>query len=88
MGAIDFITTGDVDPLKANKGMVLAPLDASGEEGAVEPEPEDPLVQEIEDCCVQWRAGRVKPYWIALNEPKAGSSGYRRNHCLTNYLTH
>lgn len=75
MGAIDFITTGDTDPLKAKKGLVLAPLDAHSDESPeAPPEPEDPTVQEIEDCCVEWRAGSVKPYWVALNEPKFGSS--------------
>src|ERR1700730_13760358 len=65
MGAIDFITTGDSDLTKAKKGLVLAHLDAIGEGDCIEPE--DPAVQEIEDCCVEWRAGRVKPYWVALN---------------------
>ena len=74
MGAIDFITTGDIDPSKVKRGLVLAPLDATDEGDSVVPEPEDPGVQEIEDCCVEWRAGRVKPYWVALNEPKFGTS--------------
>jgi hypothetical protein len=74
MGAIDFITTGDVDSSKAKKGLVLAPLDAKGEGDSVVPVPEDPGVQEIFDCCIEWRAGRVKPYWVALSEPKLGTS--------------
>lgn len=83
MGAIDFITTGDMDPSKIKKGLVLAPLDAHdgtlSREGdhVLPPDPEDPAVKEIEDCCIQWRAGRVKPYWIALNEIKFKSSTYQ-----------
>jgi hypothetical protein len=80
MGAIDFIATGDTDPPKAKKGLVLAPLDASDEDDSIIPQPEDPGVQEIEDCCVEWRAGRVKPYWVALNEPKFGTSACDQFH--------
>lgn len=78
MGAIDFISTGDPDQSKAKKGLVLAPLDATGDGDSVAPTPEDPGVKEIEDCCVEWRAGRVKPYWVALTEPKYRTSAYHR----------
>jgi len=87
MGAIDFITTGDTDATKAKKGLVLAPLDATGEDDYAVPEPEDPGVKEIEDCCIEWRAGRVKPYWIALNEPKYGSSTHYQFHTFNQKLT-
>jgi hypothetical protein len=73
MGAIDFITTGGTD-LSKPKGLILAPLDASGESDSAAPEPEDQSVKEIEDCCAEWRAGRVKPNWVALTEPKFGNS--------------
>jgi hypothetical protein len=78
MGAIDFISTGDPEPSKVKKGLVLAPLDAMGDGESLAPTPEDPGVQKIEDCCVEWRAGRVKPYWVALNEPKFGTSAYHQ----------
>lgn len=83
MGAVDFITSGDMNSSKLKKGLILAPLDAhdsptSGEGSSMLTlDLEDLAVKEIEDCCNQWRAGRVKPYWIALNETKFGSSTYQ-----------
>ena len=34
----------------------------------------DEYTREIEECCMEWRAGRVKPYWLIINEPKFGRS--------------
>jgi len=62
MGAID----GSPEPV-AKRGLMLAPLDAPG---SVDTSPndagEDPAVKEVEKCCIEWRAGRVKPRWIFL----------------------
>ncbi|KAF8258505.1 hypothetical protein EI94DRAFT_1911940 [Lactarius quietus] len=62
MGAIDFIKHGSPDAV-VKRGLVLAPLDAPGSVQAPLPSAaeEDLSVQEIEKCCVEWRAGRVKP---------------------------
>ena len=76
MGALDFIKKGAPgDDLK--RGLVLAPLEEHGEE-AVEPQvPErepSAAIGQIETCCVEWRAGRVKPHWVALREYKPDPS--------------
>lgn len=71
MGAIEFIKYGSPDAV-VKRGLVLAPLDAPGSVQAPLPTAaeEDPAVQEIEECCVEWRAGRVKPRWIFLIDSK------------------
>lgn len=82
MGAIDFIVSGDSDALKAKKGLLLAPLDVgdSLDDNAMItdapplPREDNSAVQEIEDCCVEWRAGLVKAEWIALTDPKLHDS--------------
>ena len=75
MGAIDFIKHGSPEAV-AKRGLVLAPLDAPG--SVQEPSPndaeEDPAVKRIEKCCVEWRAGRVKPRWIFLIDSKPNGS--------------
>ncbi len=75
MGAIEFIKYGSPDAV-AKRGLVLAPLDAPGSVQAPLPTAaeEDPAVQEIEKCCVEWRAGRVKPRWIFLIDSKPTGS--------------
>ncbi|KZV70948.1 hypothetical protein PENSPDRAFT_752194 [Peniophora sp. CONT] len=74
MGALDFIKKGAPDHT-LKRGLVLAPLDAPNSDGieveAPEREP-SAAVGEIEKCCVDWRAGRVKPHWVALREFKPG----------------
>jgi len=82
MGAIDFIVSGDSDTLKAKKGLLLAPLDAPyrpdneafHENSSATPPDSDASVKEIEDCCIEWRGGLVKPHWVGLNDPKFGNS--------------
>lgn len=81
MGAIDFIIWGDADGTKAKNGLVLAPLDVSTQAGSDagdhDPsESDDGLIREIEDCCMKWRAGLVKPQWIPLMESKILSSAF------------
>ncbi|KAH9940613.1 hypothetical protein B0H21DRAFT_754394 [Amylocystis lapponica] len=33
---------------------------------------EDENVMKIEQCCKEWRVGRVAPYWMIIDEPKFG----------------
>ena len=74
MGAIDFIKHGSPEAV-AKRGLVLAPLDAPGSvETSSNDAEEDPAVKEIEKCCVEWRAGRVKPRWIFLIDSKPNGS--------------
>ena len=77
MGAIDFIKHGSPDAV-VKRGLVLAPLDAPGSVQAPLPTAaeEDPSVQEIEKCCVEWRASRVKPRWIFLIDSKPTGSEF------------
>ncbi|TDL16313.1 hypothetical protein BD410DRAFT_844517 [Rickenella mellea] len=78
MGAVDFILYGNKDTKKAQKQLLLVPLDGSLgkklEDDVQAPadasEEEDDLSKQIRDCCVEWRAGRVKPRWFFYNEPK------------------
>ena len=75
MGAIDFIKYGSPEAV-AKRGLVLAPLDAPGsvQESSLSDAEEDPAVAEIEKCCVEWRAGLVKPRWIFLIDSKPTGS--------------
>jgi hypothetical protein len=75
MGAIDFIKHGSPEAV-AKRGLVLAPLDAPGsvQEPSTTDAEGDPAVKEIEKCCVEWRAGRVKPRWIFLIDSKPTGS--------------
>lgn len=81
MGAIEFIMTGDSDSVKAKKGLLLAPLDTPGQAiQAADVEMSnvevDASIKEIEDCCREWRGGKVKPHWIRLTEAKFGYSAF------------
>lgn len=75
MGVIEFIKYGSPDAVM-KRGLVLAPLDAPGSVQAPLPSAaeENPAVQEIEKCCVAWRADRVKPRWIFLIDSKPTGS--------------
>lgn len=80
LGALEFITTGDSDALKQKKGLLLSPLDVADpesqekEEVAVELPVDDGPVRRIESCCIEWRAGIVKPFWVEYQESKNGKS--------------
>ncbi|KAI0284173.1 hypothetical protein BC826DRAFT_1179399 [Russula brevipes] len=75
MGAIDLIKHGSPEAV-AKRGLVLAPLDAPGsvQEPSLGDAGEDPAVAKIEKCCVEWRAGRIKPRWIFLIDSKSTGS--------------
>ena len=34
----------------------------------------DDCVKEVEQCCLEWASGRVKPFWLNISEPKFGKS--------------
>lgn len=74
MGAIDFIKNGAPDHLSIKKGLVLAPLDAQSNQDmlmSLNAEVEkNESVKEIEQCCIEWRARRVKPHWVELSDAK------------------
>jgi len=78
MGALDFILTGESEVLKAKKGdLTSGEMDVvAGEVVPVLqtlPTPkESEVVKIIEDCCAEWRAGKVKPHWVSLGESKVG----------------
>lgn len=68
MGALDFIRTGEADVQKHKKAELIERAKVEGrklEEG----KPVDRCVQEIEECCVEWRAGRVQPCWVWYRHP-------------------
>jgi hypothetical protein len=80
MGAIEFIKYGDVDP-KARSTAIVDSLDDPGrlkvgDEGKgvsfvdkTETTVDDANVKSISDCCLEWRAGTVKPVYIHFSEP-------------------
>lgn len=80
MGALEFVATGETDSSKVKNGLVLAPLTAHDGAAAAEaeapPTPEDQAVDAIQNCCIEWRAGRVKPHWVDYTEPKLRNSVY------------
>ena len=76
MGALDFILTGESEVLKAKKGDVNGESSVAGEVVPVlqtlpTPKESEP-VKIIEECCAEWRAGKVKPHWVSLGESKVG----------------
>ena len=93
MGAIDFIKSGDSD---ANKAMLLNPLSIESgnmelDESAPKAIPKLPEMDEslkkIEKCCVEWRAGKVKPHWVTFNDfknKKSTDSFFPMLHSFTN----
>ncbi|KAF9467629.1 hypothetical protein BDZ94DRAFT_1248588 [Collybia nuda] len=78
MAALEFIASGDSEVLKQKKGLLLSSLDAADpetreeEELVVEPSVDDGPVKVIESCCVEWRAGAVRPHWVEYQEPQNG----------------
>ena len=76
MGAVDFILHGNKDS-SATK-LLLAPLDSSAngklevkKEGSPTSEMiEDKASKQIEDLCLEWRAGKVHPRWVCFKEHK------------------
>jgi hypothetical protein len=86
MGALDFIVSGDSDALKAKKGLLLNPFDVEIDNPDAEEAPvtgvvprwnlgEEPL-KKIEDCCKEWRLGKVKPHWVLYNDTKNKKSTF------------
>lgn len=79
MNLIDFIKFGDIDP-KSRATAVVVPLEpvnrlkvedgkgvsiADNNETVVD----DENVKAIADCCIEWRAGTVKPVYMHFSEP-------------------
>ncbi|KAL5501067.1 hypothetical protein ACEPAH_9454 [Sanghuangporus vaninii] len=80
MGAVDFILHGNKDASSAK--LLLAPLDSSvvsraelKKEGSSESEVViDNESKQIEDLCLEWRAGKIQPQWVFFKEQRASSS--------------
>ncbi|KAL5514022.1 hypothetical protein ACEPAG_2783 [Sanghuangporus baumii] len=79
MGAVDFILHGNKDA--SNAKLLLAPLDSSVvsraevKEGSSESEViVDNESKQIEDLCLEWRVGKVRPQWVFFKEQRASSS--------------
>jgi hypothetical protein len=62
MGVVDFIQTGDSDVSKHKKAELIAraKIESKLQEAS---RPLHPAIQQIEDCCLAWRAGKVIPSW-------------------------
>ncbi|KAF9221084.1 hypothetical protein BS17DRAFT_785885 [Gyrodon lividus] len=80
MGALDFLVNGEGKTAKPKHGLVLSSVATAG----AGPATADSIastettndavssIDEIERCCVEWRAGRVAPQWVAFFESKLG----------------
>lgn len=96
MGALDFILTGESEALKAKKGgLVSGRMDVDSVAGEVVPvlqtlptPKESEAVKIIEDCCAEWRAGKVKPHWVSLGESKVGHGVRSRRYCFNSFSVH
>jgi hypothetical protein len=79
MGAIDFIISGDSDYMRARKHLVSlanSNQDAEKAHASTSAVVIPSQVQEIEDCCVQWRPEHVRPEWFALTNQKDAKSKF------------
>jgi hypothetical protein len=74
MGALDFLTGGDgqTRPLRdlaeTSSADNAAPSDAISVQLTTAPHT---FVDDIEKCCLEWRAGRVTPHWVPFFDPKS-----------------
>ncbi|KAJ7280224.1 hypothetical protein C8J57DRAFT_1174939 [Mycena rebaudengoi] len=76
-GALEFITNGDSDTLKAKKGTLLEPLDKTEDETPIASSSKlASQVAEIEACCEHWRGPSVRPIWLNFDEPKLPPNKY------------
>lgn len=71
MGALDFLTGGEGD----TKPIVPAETSSAGNAASVPSEtaPET-YIDDIEQCCLEWRAGRVTPHWVPFFDAKLARS--------------
>ncbi|KAG8820911.1 hypothetical protein FRC17_009988 [Serendipita sp. 399] len=80
MGAMEFIKYGDIDAKSRsllNIGPTQGPSKLKGyEEGkgvslsdTLDVEVDDSNIKAISDCCLEWRAGVVKPVYLYFSEP-------------------
>ncbi|KAF8451951.1 hypothetical protein L210DRAFT_3626351 [Boletus edulis BED1] len=72
MGALDFLA-GETKPVPDSPRSAetssadSAPPDAMSVQSTTVPEA---FVDDIEKCCLDWRAGRVTPHWVPFFDPK------------------
>ncbi|KAF9039264.1 hypothetical protein BJ165DRAFT_1596745 [Panaeolus papilionaceus] len=77
MGALDFITVGDADAMKARRGLLTNPLNVDADDMEVDESRvslkfyiQDQGIKEIEQCCAEWRGNKVKPQYILFVDTK------------------
>ncbi|PPR02679.1 hypothetical protein CVT24_002101 [Panaeolus cyanescens] len=77
MGALDFITVGDTDAIKARRGFLTNPLNVDADDMEVDETRvslkfyiQDQGIKEIEQCCAEWRGNKVKPQYILYVDTK------------------
>ncbi|KAF9005117.1 hypothetical protein BDQ17DRAFT_1471311 [Cyathus striatus] len=73
MGAVDFIITGHTHPSRGRKDVLLDDLDEMDSDRAAGTQEEKSPIAEIDDCCIEWRAAKVKPHWVMINDARAGN---------------
>ncbi|KAG6334574.1 hypothetical protein ID866_4511 [Astraeus odoratus] len=80
MDALDFLVCGETrvqSQQRNSRNSTASTLSDRSPSGAGlsttrQPEHVSSSVDVIEECCAQWRAGSVKPHWVAFTEPKLG----------------
>ncbi|KIJ67229.1 hypothetical protein HYDPIDRAFT_107958 [Hydnomerulius pinastri MD-312] len=79
MDVLDFLVNGEEHPAKIGRGLVLSSIAAPGAEAVATEgtsstskisDESASSIDEIHNCCAQWRAGRIAPHWVAFFEPK------------------
>ncbi|KAI6144341.1 hypothetical protein BKA82DRAFT_1003728 [Pisolithus tinctorius] len=69
MGALDFLMYGESEGQKEKRN---SPTSSASDGPSGGGSSSTQAIDVIESCCIQWRAGRVVPRWIALTEPRLG----------------
>ncbi|KAI0699512.1 hypothetical protein C8T65DRAFT_697618 [Cerioporus squamosus] len=65
-GALDFILSGESSTTPTHSASTPVA------EASNTPLDMDESVKAIEQCCLEWSGGKIKPFWLHINEPKFG----------------
>ncbi|KAH0835651.1 hypothetical protein J3R83DRAFT_9402 [Lanmaoa asiatica] len=69
MGALDFLTEGDTKPIVSAETSSADNVASDAMSAQSETAPETSM-DDIERCCLEWRASRVTPHWVPFFDAK------------------
>lgn len=81
-GALDFILSGESSAAATHSVSTPVP------EAVNTPLDMDESVKAIEQCCLEWSGGKIKPFWLHINEPKFGRSESARIRASLHLIIH